>query len=186
MKNKLIKFSLILALLFSSLVSANTVSKITFIGLETSSESSLRKIIPFDISQEFSSEVSDKIIESLFQTGYFSDISVSISNQNLLISVKENPYIKYLNISNIGKKWYSLDADLFSDVELNDFSKENGIAPGNIFIKNNLDSFVTFLKQQYISQGFNNNNSSQNLEHRQDKGSRVSTNFYFLISYSFS
>ena len=164
MKNKLIKFSLILALLFSSLVSANTVSKITFIGLETSSESSLRKIIPFDISQEFSSEVSDKIIESLFQTGYFSDISVSISNQNLLISVKENPYIKYLNISNIGKKWYSLDADLFSDVELNDFSKENGIAPGNIFIKNNLDSFVTFLKQQYISQGFNNVNIESNYE----------------------
>ena len=164
MKNKLIKFSLILALLFSSLVSANTVSKITFIGLETSSESSLRKIIPFDTSQEFSSEVSDKIIESLFQTGYFSDISVSISNQNLLISVKENPYIKYLNISNIGKKWYSLDADLFSDVELNDFSKENGIAPGNIFIKNNLDSFVTFLKQQYISQGFNNVNIESNYE----------------------
>jgi len=58
MKNKLIKFTFLLTLFFSIQVSANPINKINFVGLNFNSESTLLKILPFKIGQDFSSSVS--------------------------------------------------------------------------------------------------------------------------------
>ncbi len=99
MKNKLIKFTFLLTLFFSIQVSANPINKINFVGLNFNSESTLLKILPFKIGQDFSSSVSDQIIEVLFKTGYFSDIKIVKSDNDLTITLKENPYIKYFDIN---------------------------------------------------------------------------------------
>jgi outer membrane protein assembly factor BamA len=44
------------------------------------------KILTFKIGQNFSSSVSDQIIEVLFKTGYFSDIKIVKSDNDLTIS----------------------------------------------------------------------------------------------------
>ena len=99
MKNKLIKFTFLLTLFFSIQVSANPINKINFVGLNFNSESTLLKILPFKIGQNFSSSVSDQIIEVLFKTGYFSDIKIVKGDNDLTITLKENPYIKYFDIN---------------------------------------------------------------------------------------
>jgi len=71
MKNKLIKFTFLLTLFFSIQVSANPINKINFVGLNFNSESTLLKIIPFKIGQDFSSSVSDQIIEVLLILAIF-------------------------------------------------------------------------------------------------------------------
>jgi len=156
MNKKIIKFSLLLALFFAQIVNADTIKKITFVGNETILDSTLKEIIPFNAGEEFTANRSDQIINELFETGYFSDISVAISNDNLIISLEENPYIKSINISNIGKKWYSLEANLFESTALENFSKENKIEPGEIFTENKLSNFIDFLKEQYSNSGYYN------------------------------
>ena len=77
MKNKLIRFLLLFSLFFSIQASANPINKINFIGLNFHSENALLEIIPIKVGQNFSSTVSDKIIETFFDTGYFEDIQIS-------------------------------------------------------------------------------------------------------------
>ena len=99
MKNKFIYISVLLFLFFTVQVNANPINKINFIGLNTASESSLLEILPFKIGQDFSPYVSDKIIESLFQTGFFSNISILKNKNSLDIKVTENPIVKFFDIT---------------------------------------------------------------------------------------
>ena len=96
MKNKLIKFTFLLTLFFSIQVSANPINKINFVGLNFNSESTLLKILPFKIGQNFSSSVSDQIIEVLFKTGYFSDIKIVKGDNEPYDHFKRKPLYKVL------------------------------------------------------------------------------------------
>ena len=53
MKNKLIQLSALLFLFFTTQAYANPIDKISFIGLNTSSESSLLEILPFKLVKIF-------------------------------------------------------------------------------------------------------------------------------------
>ena len=99
MKNKFILLLTFLFLFFTTQSFANPISKINFIGLNSASETSLLEILPFKIGQDFLPYSSDKIIESLFQTGLFSNISVLKNENSLDIKVTENPYIKFFDIN---------------------------------------------------------------------------------------
>ena len=98
MQNKFILVSTLLFLFFTTQALANPINKINFIGLNTTSESSLLKILPFKVGQDFSPSVSDKIIKSLFQTDFFSNITILKNENSLNIKVTENPYIKFFDI----------------------------------------------------------------------------------------
>jgi len=156
MKNKLIHLTILFALFLSPLSLASPISKINFIGNEITSESTLQDIIPFKVGQNFSSEISDNIIKSLFDTGFFSDITIIKNISSLDITLKENPYIKSLNIINNPKKWFSFEVDLFTDENLEEFSISNNIFVGEIFTEKNLLNFTTFLENKYIDKGFYN------------------------------
>ena len=77
-------------------MSANPINKINFTGLNFHSESTLLEILPFKIGQNFSSSVSDQIIEVLFKTDYFSDIKIVKGDNDLTITLKEKPLYKVL------------------------------------------------------------------------------------------
>ena len=97
MKNKLRLLIITLFLFFTTQSFSSTINKINFIGLNNASEGLLLKLIPFQIGQEFNDSASNEIIKSLFQTGLFSDISISKSQNNLNITLIENPTIKYFD-----------------------------------------------------------------------------------------
>ena len=92
MKNIIIKFICLVSLLFSFQSLANPINKIDFVGLNVISSSTLMTILPVNIGDEYNQNSSDKIIQALFNTGYFSDISVSNNDDNLTILLVENPY----------------------------------------------------------------------------------------------
>ena len=82
MKNKLRPLFSLLLLFVSTQSYSNTIEKINFIGLNNVTENTLLKIIPFNIGQEYSDSLSDKIIDSLFNTGLFADITIT---KNILL-----------------------------------------------------------------------------------------------------
>ena len=160
MKNKLIKFTFLLTLFFSIQVSANPVNKINFVGLNFNSESTLLKIIPFKIGQDFSSSVSDQIIEVLFKTGFFSDIKIVKSDNVLTITLIENPYIKYFDINiNTGSgfaNWLKSEKAFLTADSLKEFTEDNKLSAGDIYTERKLSDFVAFLKSKFLEAGYYN------------------------------
>ena len=160
MKNKLIKFTFLLALFFSIQVSANPINKINFVGLNFNSESTLLKILPFKIGQNFSSSVSDQIIEVLFKTGYFSDIKIVKGDNDLTITLKENPYVKYFDINiNTGSglaAWLKNEKEFLTADALTEYAEENKLSAGNIYTKTKLADFVAFLEVKFLESGYYN------------------------------
>ena len=99
MKNKSRLIVSILFFFFATQSFSDPIEKINFIGLNNASDESLLKLMPFKPGQEYTNSASNLIIESLFDTGLFADISIT-KNQNILdITLKENPTIKYFDIN---------------------------------------------------------------------------------------
>ena len=168
MKNKLIQLSALLFLFFATQAYANPIDKISFIGLNTSSESSLLEILPFKIGQDFSPYASNKIIESLFATGLYENISI-VKNKNLLeITLKENPNIKYLEIKlNSGSgfsNWLKNEKSHFSDEDLNTLAADNQLSTGKTFTEKKLEAFISLLESKYFDSGYYNVVITQNTQ----------------------
>ena len=162
MKNKVNQLLTILLLLFSMNANATKVDKIIFIGLDFNSEQFMSDIISFKPGQEFSDSASNEILERIFRTGLFSDISLQIKENQLEITVVENPYIKFLYVTNLKDKgfsaWLKNEQQYLTSEQINDFAIENELSTGNIFNKSRFDEFVAVLKSKYTQEGYLNIN----------------------------
>ena len=104
MKIKLNHILALFFLIFTTHSYSNVINTINFIGLNNATENSLLDKIPLKIGDEYSGSSSDSIINSLFKTGLFSDISI-IKNEDILdITLVEKPTVKYFE--------FNLDKDL--------------------------------------------------------------------------
>ena len=168
MINKLIRFLLLFTLFFSIQASANPINKINFIGLNFHSESSLIEVLTFKTGQNFSSYTSENIIEELFKTGFFSDIKIVKNENNLTITLKENPYIKYFDINT--KKdsgftnWLQNEKDFLSDELIIEYLAANELSTGNIYTEKKLSNFSAFLKDKFLQSGYYNVEIKSNLD----------------------
>jgi len=167
MKNKFILLLAFLFLFFTTQSFANPISKINFIGLNSASESSLLEILPFKIGQDFSPYSSDKIIESLFQTGLFSNISVLKNDNSLDIKVTENPYIKFFDINlDTGSgisKWLANEKNYLTPEIFSELLNDNNLSIGNVYTKRKLTDFISFLKGKYAVSGYYNVHIIENI-----------------------
>ena len=169
MKKKL-KFLIILPfILFSANSFSNTIEKINFIGLNTTIESSLIDELTFKVGQEYSASASDQIIQELFNTGYFSDIQINKKFNELEISVKENPIVKFMEISftkpNPWTNWINPEEQLYTEESLDELIKEKSLNAGNVFSNVKFDNFILALRDDYLSNGFFNIEIIQEIEH---------------------
>jgi len=160
MKNKIIKFICLVSLLFSIQSLANPINKIDFVGLNVISNTTLMAILPVKIGDQYNQNTSDEIIQALFNTGYFSDISVSNQNNNLTITLSENPYIKYFNvITGTGSgwsNWLNTEKELLDTSSLNELIESNKLSAGNMYSKSKFADFVSSLKAKYTATGYYN------------------------------
>ena len=160
MKNNIIKFVFLVSLFFSIQSFANPINKIDFVGLNVISNTTLMSILPVKIGDQYNENTSDEIIQTLFNTGYFSDISVTNNNDNLTITLSENPYIKYFNVStgtgSNWSNWLNNEQELLDTSSLNELIESNNLSAGNIYTKPKLVDFVTSLKTKYIAAGYYN------------------------------
>jgi len=160
MINKLIKFTLLLTLFFTLQANANPISKINFVGLNFNTESNLLEIIPFKTGQNISQLLSDEIIESLFKTGYFSDIKIVKKQNELTITLTENPYIKYFEINTLKgsglSAWLKNEKELLTKELQKEFLIESKLSVGNIYTTRKLSDFVSFLEGKFLEFGYYN------------------------------
>ena len=168
MKNKFIQLLSLILLFFATQVYSNPINKINFIGLNNTSESTLLKIIPFEIGQNFSPYASDKIIESLFETELFENISIIKNKNSLNITLKENPTIKYFEILlNTGSglsNWLKNEKIFFTSEILNEQITDNKLSNGNIFTARKLEDFILLLESKYSESGYFNPTITEKIE----------------------
>jgi len=160
MKNKFrILFSLIF-LFFTTQSFSSPIQKINFIGLNNNSEESLLKIIPFQVGQELNDTSSNLIIESLFKTGFFADISILKTQDNLNITLKENPTVRYfefdLDAGDGFSAWIKNVKPHLDQVTLNELLETAQLAPGSIYNNRKLKNFLSVLESKYIESGYFN------------------------------
>ena len=168
MKNKFIQLSALLLLFFATQAFTNPINKINFFGLNNTSESTLLSLMPFESGQNFSPYVSDQIIESLFKTGLFKNISIVKNEKSLDITLKENPIIKYLEIeldsSSAFSNWLRGEKIHFTSEILNEQIAENQLSTGNIFTEKKLEDFLLLLESKYSQAGYFNSKIIHNIE----------------------
>lgn len=111
------------------------------IGLET-----IHSYLPLEKGERVDEGKIKQLIESLYQTHFFSDIQVYQAPQNtLLIKVQERPSIAEIKME--GNELISTE-DMTSALEL------IGIKKGRIFNRLTLDRIVLDLKRRYQNQGY--------------------------------
>ena len=160
MKNKLRILASVLFFFFTTQSFSSPISKINFIGLNNAPEESLLQLIPFKAGQEYTSASSDGVIESLFETGLFSDISISNNENSLNITLKENPIIKYFDISlDSGSgftNWLKGEKMLMPKDLLDEELINNMLSAGNPYTRRKLDNFILMLESKYAESGYYN------------------------------
>ena len=160
MKNKLRFLIAALFCFFTTQSISGPIERVNFIGLNNTSEDSLLKVISFQSGQEFNDNISNLMIESLFKTGLFEDISISQSQNNLNITVKENPTIKYFDFefdSGSGlSRWLKGEKILFTSEILEEELFNNNLSAGNPYTQRRLEEFILFLESKYSESGYYN------------------------------
>jgi len=160
MKNKLNHVLVIVFLFFTTHAYSNPINEINFIGLNNTSKNTLLKEIPLEIGDEYTESSSNTIIQSLFQTGLFSDISITNNEGTINITLVENPTIKYFNFnldSGPGfSNWLKGEKMLISTELLDEELEDSALSTGNTYTQNKLDDFVLILENKYSESGYYN------------------------------
>ena len=167
MKNQIIKFFFLVSLFFSMQGFANPINKIDFVGLNVISSSSLIELLPVEIGDQHNEQISNKIIEVLFNTGYFSDIKIDFNSDNLSITLIENPVVKYFDVktgTSSWSDWLNIEPDFLNEETINEYIESNKLSAGNIYTQSKFSDFVSSLKDEYIAGGFYNVQIDSNID----------------------
>ncbi|MEC7596374.1 MAG: outer membrane protein assembly factor BamA [Pseudomonadota bacterium] len=167
MKKYLNQFFILLFLFFTTQAYSNPIDKINFIGLNNSTEDSLLKLIPFKVGQEYTNLTSNEIIQSLFKTGLFADITIAKNENTLNITLKENPTIKFFDINldsdSSFSSWIKGEKLLMTKEALDEELVNSLLSPGDPFTQRKLDEFIISLESKYSESGYYNVKISPNI-----------------------
>lgn len=136
--------SLAVSLLLAPAAQAFMVRHIYIQGLQGISPDTVLSYLPVKVGQPFSSFQSSAIINSLYATGFFSDVTVKEQANSLIIKVAERPTISRVDFS--GNKEIPKD-------KLKQILKKIGLVQGRLFDKATLDRFIAQLRSQYDNMG---------------------------------
>lgn len=129
---------------------ANTsfvVHDIRIIGLHRIQMGTVLNYLPVHEGQTVTYAQSKSIIETLYQTGFFSNVRLAREGNALLIYVTERPVISDISIS--GNK-------ILKTKQLVQILKEQGIQEGKVFDRATLTNVTRALEQQYYNLGHYN------------------------------
>jgi len=134
-------------LLFFVLLNANSYSdvikKVDIKGNERISDETIMVFGDVSVGKDYNINDVNSLIKKLYETAFFSDISVSIKDNTLNIVVKENPIIK--SIVYDGEKAKKYIENINEILSL----KEN-----SPFVQNNIKKDINLIKEFYRSLGF--------------------------------
>ena len=113
-------------------------------GLRGISRDTVLSYLPIKVGQSFESSQSSSVINALYATGFFSNVSLEERGNALIIKVVERATISQVDIS--GNKEIPKD-------KLKKIAKKIGLVRGRLFDKATLDRFVAQLRTQYDNMG---------------------------------
>jgi len=121
----LIFYSFIVFLNFNNTVLADIVKNIEVKGNERISSETILMFSDVSINDEVNSQKINKILKNLYDSNFFENISINITNNNLLINVVELPIIE--NILFEGIKAKKIKDEISKDLKLKERSSFNQI-----------------------------------------------------------
>ena len=123
---------------------AEIVNKLDIIGNKRISQETIKVYGEIEIGKNYTNSDLNEILKKLFDTNFFEDINVNLSNGNLIVEVKEYPYI--FSVDLIGEKSNTIKKEILNKLELQ---------PQESFIQNKLVEDTNLIKKLYNSLGYN-------------------------------
>ena len=142
---------------------AEVVNDIRVINNERISKETILIFADIKIGEDYDQNDLNKILKEIYDTNFFSNVSLEIQNGLLIIDVIENKIIQNITINGIKKQ------ELIKDLKSRISSKDK-----NPFVENNIENDVLLIKKLLKSSGFyfsdvttkivdNNNNNTVDL-----------------------
>ena len=122
----------------------DTINNLVIEGNKRVSDETIKVYGDIEIKKDISEADLNKIINNLYSTNFFEDVSAKISSDTLIISVSEYPVINQLII--LGEPKKSLNEQIKKLISL----KEN-----KSFIRASLSNDISLIKNLYSSLGYN-------------------------------
>ncbi len=135
---------LFLSLFLLTTASADQINEIIIDGNKRISDETIKVYGEIEINKDFSEKDLNKIVNNLYSTNFFSDVSAKIDANTLIINVSEYPVVNQLVI--IGEKRNSFVEEISKIISL----KEN-----KSFIKSSLAKDISLIKKFYAALGYN-------------------------------
>ena len=159
------KYFFILLFIFFSISStkAENIDKVSITGNKRLSSETIKIYGDIEVNKNYSDFDTNEILRKLYETELFENVKIKIAGNELLIDVKEYPFIDQLVI--IGEKSKNLREQIIKNIK----SKEK-----RSFIKSNLKSDIEIIKTLYSSRGYNSTNVEM-------KTKKVSENSFDLL-----
>ncbi|MBI5447643.1 MAG: outer membrane protein assembly factor BamA [Gammaproteobacteria bacterium] len=141
--------SILISILLFSMALAHaetrfTISSIRFEGLQRISNETASDYLPIKTGDTLSSQKTAQIINALYETGFFESVSISHSNNTLIIHVVERPTIASITVSG--------NSDI-SKEQIDNVLKNIGLIDGLTFNQAALDKFIASLQAEYENHG---------------------------------
>ena len=101
---KLLIFNIFYLFLFFNISNAEIVNKIVINGNERVSDETIILFSAVKLGDTINAEKLNQIVNSLYDSNFFDNISTSLNNQELTITVKESPIINKVEFQGIKSK----------------------------------------------------------------------------------
>lgn len=152
-------FKIIFIFIFlSSTAIAEIINDIKINGNSRVSDETIKIYGKITLNENYDQKRLNSILRNLFETKFFEDVNLKITNNTLLVNVKEYPILNQLII--IGEKNLRITRELKKNITL----KEK-----NSFIESDLVNDVEKIKNIYASLGFNNTEVTTKIKSYEDK-----------------
>ncbi len=169
---KLITFTASIFLLLTSLLIAKPIDELIIKGNERISSETIKVFSGYNKDDDIDQNDLNDIIKSLYETNFFENVTIEIVNNNLIITVKENPIIQEVVIDGIKKE--KLKEEIYDSLILK--NKSSYVV---YLAKNDLQKIKNMLRVSgfYLSEVKtsiqNNNNNTVNLIYNINLGEKA-------------
>ncbi len=120
------------------------VQKIQFQGLHRISESTVRSYLPISVGETLEPGETGTVINSLYATGFFSNVKLARQGNTLLVQVVERATIGRITIKG---------NSILKTKQLMQVLKDAGMSEGEVFNRSNFNAITQSIKQEYYNLG---------------------------------
>ncbi len=121
------------------------VKRIQIVGNRGLSTGTVLNYLPISVGDEYTDQKSSEIIEALYKSGFFTNVTLGRQGNTLVISVAERATIASVKV--LG------NSDIKQD-DMKNALKQAGLTTGNIYSRAELDSFKQQIQAQYFAMGY--------------------------------